>query len=695
MDSSQWQEPLDETDSSAARITFLTQKRFYSRPAKDSGDSLSGTQNDYTVLQRGIEKFHRETFSDGPSDRQVRKLASQNQEQFFQRCRNRVENALHLVGNISKIFYLSALTPFLSLCSSLLGSGASESSEAKSAVIKSYKQITVKMIPDGGVPVELAAKFLLFMATVLLFTVASAKIFKILFRLPIVAGNIIGGVIVGPTLLKIKSWPIFNEFLETTSEISGYLYMIPFSEIFMFFLLLMASTITVGYLLWMAGHETDISEMMKVGKVSTYAGTLGAIVPIILVYLSLSLISGGSYSVASMVGIGIIFSATSVSIPIAILISEKKMHLRFAKATMGAAIVDDILAVIIFSIFMVALKTGYLGPANITNQHDAGYSVISSIARMLSAFIVMFLAGIYIVKPSVKALKKIRIEHLIPTLAIGTMFLFFSFAELVGGLAGITGSYFAGLFQRMSDKNRSAEKTVAPYVNSFLLPLFLGSVGMQVDLTLLSVKDWIMVVVIVFFSVLSKISAVMLSTCIYNRKKSAEARWSLVESYLFGASMVARGEVGIILATILRSLKIIDANQYIVSITAIVLTTIVTPILLSAGMKKFDAMLDMQMFKKIFTVKIGPFEHVAARQMFSIISTSIRLPASIKSIIQLPEGRKVLTLKNKLKVILGKNDEIIMHGNKKQIEELLLSVKRALSSDLDRINSSLSETKLD
>ncbi len=553
---------------------------------------------------------------------------------------------------------------------------------------------TLDLFSGGGISTLFAAKFTLFLGTILFVTVAIGKILKIIFKLPVVAGQIIGGIILGPTLLNIQNLKIFDEPLNMIDFTTNKIYSLASTDIFMFFLILSSSTITVAYLLWIAGHETDIQDMAKVGMVSTLAGFLAAFTPIVMISATTYYFFGSQYNLASSLGLSVVFAATSVSIPVAMLVSQQKMHFKFAKATMGAAIIDDILAIIIFSIFTITLQSGILGKGYCVTKFGHQSSIISSLLYMILSFAIMFVVGKFVIKTGGNWLRKRHLSHLIPAFAIAMMLIYFSLAEILGGLAGITGAYFAGLFHRMGDEKHNAEKVISPYVNVLLLPLFLGSIGMQVHLNELTVYSWLAVFAILFVAIISKMFGCYLSTFIYNfiRRGNEKKHWTNLESYLFGSSMVARGEVGLVLATILKGTQLINSQQYVICVTVIVLTTIVTPIMLSFGFHHLDKVLKMKAAKELRAIKIGPFKYLSPRQVFAMMTT-IHLPSPIKSVVQLSEAKKVLTLSNNLKAILKPEEGIFIEGNEKQINDLLSALKIALDQDVNLIPAHLPQTE--
>jgi len=447
-------------------------------------------------------------------------------------------------------------------------------------------------------------------------------------------------------------------------------------------ILLISSAITVSYLLWLAGHETDVQDMAKVGKESILAGIFAAIIPIIMITATTYFIFGQYYSFASSIGQGVIFSATSVSIPIAMLIKYGKMHLKSAKATMGAAIIDDILAIILFSIFIIFLQSGSFGKSLCTREYGQCSNIGTALLKMLLAFIIMFIVGKFFISPTTKWLSQKKLSHLIPPFAIIMMFSYFSLAELIGGLAGITGSYFAGLFHRTGDAKHKAVRALSPFISTICLPLFLGSIGMQIDIGILKPSHWRTVIVLLIMAILSKFLGCFLTTFISNLvTKNEDKKWSFWESYIFSSSMSARGEVGLVIATILlNSTNLMSQTQYIITVAVIIFTTLVSPILLSIGFNKLEKKFE----EKIFEIKIGPFQNISTRYLFDILSANLEIHEQTKAIISLPEGGKILTLK-KVKIILNPEKGIIFKGNETKIRNILSRIKESLQQDVEKI----------
>ena len=546
-------------------------------------------------------------------------------------------------------------------------------------------------IPSGvlinsGLDPSFVAHFALFTAVLLLWTIAAGRVCKYLFRLPVVAGQIIGGIILGPSLIDVRNFTIFSKPLTVFDPATGLAYALTSADIYIFIILLVSAALTVSFLLWTAGHETDIKDLLKVGGTAVSAGLLGAAVPILFTVLVTYCPMPAIFSFAQSIGLGLVFSATSVSIPIAMLFARKKMHLRTSKATLGAAIIDDIAAVVALSLFFIALQGGVFGTTMAVIAH--GKSLHESLFYMFISFVVMGFVGYYVIPPIVHFFGSHRLGYLLAPMATGIMLLYFAFADMVGGLAGITGAYFAGFFHRSGDSRHEAAHVITPFVNALLLPLFLGSIGLQVDLSLLSLKQWAIVLVLLLAAILSKLvgcyAAIFLSNSFL--AKNSSSSWTMLEGFIFGASMIARGEVGLVVVTILKGSRLITPEQYIMAIVVIVLTTIAAPIMLSIGFALQDRLEGKTHSGGEYSLNIGFFETVGTEQMFTIILEHIKTAKGYHIMVDTIEGQQIVNLEGQdVKIILNLDEGIIFRGKRATIEHIVSDIKNALQDEIDSI----------
>lgn len=548
-------------------------------------------------------------------------------------------------------------------------------------------------LPEGfllssGLPTVFVAKFALFIAVLLAGTVAFGRILKLLCNCPTIAGEIIGGIILGPSCMNLLGWRVFDAPLQIVDTVTGGLYALASSDLFLYFVVLASSCLTVSYLLWIAGHETDIRDMFKVGLTATTAGILGAVLPIIMTMWVAHYVLG-QFSLIAAIGIGLIFSATSVSIPVAMLVAQRKMHLKSSQATLGAAIIDDIFSIILLSVFFICLQSGTFGTVYGLAHVGHSSSIAEALVYMLLSFAGIAFTGYFMIPPMLNWLKKHHSSFLVATSAHATMLLYFAFAELIGGLAGITGAFFAGLFHRMGDHRHQAEKVITPFVRSFLLPLFLGSIGLQLNLRLLTAADWVTVGILLGVAIISKLVACYMATLFSNLSGRRKAeRWSMLEGYLFGSAMVARGEVGLVISTILRGSHIISADQYVIAVVVIVLTTIASPLMIALGFARMElvSLDDTQGY----ALKIGPFKVIGTNQMFNIIAGRIEASGLYTTSVNMSEGCKIINLEGHgVKIMYDPEQGITFRGNRHNIEEILHMVKGSMAEELERLPESM------
>ena len=544
--------------------------------------------------------------------------------------------------------------------------------------------IPTNLIINAGVTPHFVAKFALFIAFLLLGTICIGRMLRMLFKIPAIAGQIIGGIVLGPSLLNLTAWQMFSERVVFGDLSTGFEYSFASCDLFVLFVLLISAGFTVTYLLWIAGHETDIKDILKVGVTATGAGIFGAVIPIVVIAAWLVWFNG--MTLATAIGIGLIFAATSVSIPVAMFFSQKKMHLQSSKATLGAAIIDDIFAVILLSLFMMGLQTGLFG-GNIDTSllgHTSG--VLDALGFMLLAFVAFGIVGYFGMVPFIGWISKRERIHLISATATIFMLSYFAFSELIGGLAGITGAYFAGMFHRMADKKHYAVKAISPYVNAILLPIFLGSIGLQINLKLLTWSDWKTVFILTILAIITKFMGTYLATGISNvfgnRNKY---RWSNLDSYIFGAAMVARGEVGLVVATLLKAVGVLDFSTYIVSVVVIILTTIISPMLLMLGFKWADSHPEKDVDLG-YKINIGRFKSIGTLSMFNSILGIVEVAKSVNTTIELSEGRKIANLEGLgVKIIYTPEVGIILEGKREQINEILQLVQHKIYEEVGNI----------
>ena len=364
--------------------------------------------------------------------------------------------------------------------------------------------------------------------TIFIMFVAAKLAAEIFIRLkqPAVAGEIIAGVIIGPSAL---GWVAPGELTNALSEIG------------------------VILLLFLVGMETKPADIFRVGWRALLVAILGVIVPFIFGYL-IMLAWGQTQIEAIFVGAAMV--ATSVGITARVLGQMGLLNLEVSRIILGAAVIDDILGLLILAVVSGIAKEG-----------GVNYVQIGTTAALAIGFTLLVMM--------VGARAVSRIQTRVESLKVGQSYLVFGLALCLGlalvasyiGVAAIIGAFLAGM--AMSE---SAEGTDIPQqaeaVTEFLLPFFLTNIGMQLKLDALLTRNTIILALIVtVLAVLAKLIGCGAAAWPMGKKKAAQ----------IGMGMVPRGEVGVVVAQIGLKLNAVDASTYGIVLFMAVATTLIAP----------------------------------------------------------------------------------------------------------------------
>lgn len=357
---------------------------------------------------------------------------------------------------------------------------------------------------------------------------------------PAVLGEILAGLVLGPSILDLHGMPflIAPHLSETVSELAE---------------------IGVILLMFLAGLEADLGQMRKAGRVVLLAGLLGVAVPLALGLLT-ALPFG--YEMVSALGIGMLLTATSVSISAQTLLELGVLRSRVGIALLGAAVVDDVIVILLLSVFL-ALMTGGGG----------GVGGILLLLLRLALFVGVFGAAGWFLTPRILN----RVDHLpisqgVLSLAV-VLALFFAWsAEVVGQVAMITGSFMAGLFAARSRVHSRVFEGVSALTYGFFVPIFFVNIGLHANVWELRGNLILITLAITVVAVISKILGSGLG--------ALAGGFSRGEALRLGVGMISRGEVGLIVAQLLVANAIVPDEIITLAVIMVLVTTLVTPPLL-------------------------------------------------------------------------------------------------------------------
>ncbi|MCR5798215.1 MAG: cation:proton antiporter [Eubacterium sp.] len=389
--------------------------------------------------------------------------------------------------------------------------------------------------------------FFLWLAIILL----STKLCGLIIRkigLPEVVGFLVAGVLLGPSVLhvmEISSASPTGTFLEDTAELG------------------------VVFLMFSAGLDTNLDEMKKNMVASIVTAVIGVIVPLIMGAMAYGLYFdqnfGSREDLMKSVFIGVVLTATSVSITVQTLRELGHLNGKVGTTILGAAVIDDILGIVVLTV--------------VTSLKDSGVSTTMVIVKILlyTALVAVLYAACNWVEPLLKKQNRKRRTGL-ATLAFCMFMAFIS--ERFFGIADITGAYFAGIMLSSSKVRNYVDEKVGVISSMFFSPVFFASIGIKVTLGGMTGTVWIFAIVLTVVALLSKMlgCGVGAKICGFSNRESLQV----------GLGMISRGEVALIVAEKGRQVGLIAEDMFAPVVLVVIVTTLLTPILLKMVFPKPD-----------------------------------------------------------------------------------------------------------
>lgn len=390
-------------------------------------------------------------------------------------------------------------------------------------------------------------KYLLVLAAILL-TTKLLGLFSRRIQLPQVVGALVAGVLLGPVVNAFMGVGTADGFFSSAAgsdQLFG-----------------MLSELGVIVLMFGAGLETDIHEMRKCGKASFIIALIGVIAPLVLGgFVSYFFItdSDSQMQILKSVFIGVVLTATSVSITVETLKEMGKLNTPASNAILGAAIIDDILGIIALTI--------------ITSFADKSVNILFVLLKIVLFFVfaVVLGVGMYMLfKWMNKHTKRDSRRHVIIAFAYCLVTAFV--AEVFFGVADITGAYIAGLVLSMTNRKRYLENRFSTLSYMLLSPIFFACIGLTIEVPSLTTSLMIFAVLLTLVAVATKFLG-----CAMGGKICG---YSTRECFQIGAGMISRGEVALIVAKKGESCGLMDPNLFGPLVIVVVITTIIAPVIL-------------------------------------------------------------------------------------------------------------------
>lgn len=384
-------------------------------------------------------------------------------------------------------------------------------------------------------------KFLLDIAIILTVTKV-LSLFSKKISLPPVVGALIAGILLGPVCL---GWIQASDTITNLSEIG------------------------VIVLMFHAGLETDIKELKKCGVASFVIAIIGVVLP-----LAAGLAVAHIYDkdIMANIFVGVILTATSVSITVETLQDMGRLKTRAGTAILGAAIIDDILGIILLSIIT---SVGGSGSGSMG-------AIVLILGKMAAFFVIASIGGVGVFY-FFRWLSKRNEEHKrrIPVLAFAFCLFLAYFSEMFG-IADITGAYIAGIVLCGISENKYILSKVEVVSYMLITPIFFASIGIKTSLEGMTSSLIMFTVLITAAAILTKVVGCGLGAYFCKFEKQ--------EALQIGIGMISRGEVALIVANKGMKVGLMKAEFFAPIVVMVIVTTLITPILLKVVFSpRFDS----------------------------------------------------------------------------------------------------------
>ena len=361
-----------------------------------------------------------------------------------------------------------------------------------------------------------------------------------LIKIPAVLGEIIAGIIIGPSALGLID---------------------PIKHLDVANMVLLLGEIGVILLLFQVGLEMDLGEMAKVGKPALLVALIGVLVPF-----------AAGFGVASAFGesgeislfIGAALTATSVGITARVLGDLRALALRESRIVLGAAVADDVLGLIILTVVVKVVTEGSISAS----------VVFETIGLALGFLVITGLLAIYVIPKAFTRIDRVAKSSTTIVAVSFALMLAFSLLANQAKLAFIIGAFMAGLAVGRSQQHERIAEGLNPLGHIFI-PVFFASIGINADLDAMFQPS-----VLALATVLTVVAIIGKLVAGFGIGRSPG------DKLLIGIGMIPRGEVGLIFASIGLSKGILDDELYGALLLMVLVTTLITPPLLRLKLAK-------------------------------------------------------------------------------------------------------------
>jgi Kef-type K+ transport system membrane component KefB len=363
-------------------------------------------------------------------------------------------------------------------------------------------------------------------------------------RQPSVFGEVLIGLVLGPTMLNILAWPMFALRPGTVGE--------PLLDV-----VRDLAQVGVLLLLFVAGLETDLVIMRHTGKVAFWSAVGGVILP---------LICGAATAVAfglplywEGIFVGAILTATSVSISAQTLLEIGALRTREGSTILAAAVIDDVMGIIVLSLVVALARAASDG---------VDWTVVGTVMVRVAIYFAIAITARRLLVPVLRWASSLAVSQATLSAAVVIMFAYAWAAEYVGGIASITGAYLAGVLIAQTDFKKSIDAGIHPLTYSIFVPLFFISIGLQANARDLGPRA-AFTIALVAVAIIAKVVGSAGFAKLFGLSAKASLR--------VGIGMIPRGEVELIVAGYGLASGIIGPEIFSAAVVMVLATTMVAP----------------------------------------------------------------------------------------------------------------------
>ena len=374
-----------------------------------------------------------------------------------------------------------------------------------------------------------------------LITTSLAGHFSRRIGIPAVIGQLLVGILIGPAVL---GWVHNNAFMHTFSEIG------------------------VIILMFIAGLESDLGMLKKYFKPALAVAFSGVVFPVVLIYFFGKLFH---FSFEQAIFLGVTFSATSVSISVEVLKELKRLKSKEGTTILGAAVIDDIISVIILSVLVSMFS-------NVAKAQGGHHSSNLWMSFLLDAlyFVVIFFLFEWIAPKMMRLGEHLKVASSVTLMSIVLCLGMAWLAEQVG-LSDVVGAFFAGVAIAQTPYKQEVDSNIEPIGYAVFIPMFFVSIGLNMTFKGFF-DDLVFIASLTILALITKWLGCGLGAKVLGMNYDS--------MNIIGSGMVSRGEMALIIAQIGYEAHLLSSEYYSGVIFVIILTTLAAPFMLKAAIKR-------------------------------------------------------------------------------------------------------------